>query len=234
MVGGLIIGSYAATQGTSDTGDVAVVTQTETVTGTPTATGTEEPTGTATGSATPTATETPGPKQYEAAPELTIDTKKTYFATIRTTKGDIRVQLDAVKATQTVNSFVFLAREGYFDGVTFDRVLPGFVAQVGKPSGLDGPGYTIPDESNDLKHETGVVAMAKPNDPQTGLPEPNSAGAEFYITFAPQPSLDGTNTVFGKVVTGMEVLQQLVPRDPSGGGDPPPGDTILTITIEEQ
>ncbi len=147
----------------SGSGDVSVVTQTQT--------------------STPltTSTTTPGLKEFGKAPDVTIDTTRAYFATIKTAKGDIRIQLDAVKATQTVNSFVFLAREGYFDGVTFHRVLPGFVAQAGDPTGTGsgGPGYTVPDESNDLKHESGVIAMAKPADPETGLPVPNSARSQF-------------------------------------------------------
>jgi len=227
MGASLIVGSICTTQ-TQDTGDVVVITQT----GTPTATGTGTATGTPDASATPTGTA--GPKQYEQAPAMMIDPAASYVAVIKTAKGDIHVQLDAARAPQTVNSFVFLARDGYFDGVTFHRVIPGFVAQAGDPTGTGAgnPGYTIPDEQNDLTHEAGVIAMAKPGDPATGLPQPNSAGSQWYITYTPQPSLDGRYTVFGRVIEGMEVLQQITPRDPSQDPNAPAGDEIITIEIE--
>lgn len=227
MGSSLIVGSLCS-RNRQDTGDVVVITQT----GTATATETGTATGTPDGSVTPT--ETVGPKQYEKAPDMMIDPAASYVAVIKTTKGDIRLQLDAAKAPQTVNSFVFLAREGYFDGVTFHRVIPGFVAQAGDPTGTGsgGPGYTIPDEQNDLKHDAGVIAMAKPGDPATGLPLPNSAGSQWYITYTPQPSLDGNYTVFGKVIAGMDVLAQLTPRDPSQDPNAAAGDVITTIEIE--
>lgn len=227
MGSSLIVGSLCS-MSTQDTGDVVVITQT----GTATATETGTATGTPDGSVTPTGTV--GPKQYEKAPDMMIDPAASYVAVIKTSKGDIRVQLDAAKAPQTVNSFVFLARDGYYDGVTFHRVIPGFVAQAGDPTGTGagGPGYTIPDEQNDLKHEAGVIAMAKPGDPATGLPQPNSAGSQWYITYAPQPSLDGNYTVFGKVIAGMDVLAQLTPRDPSQDPNAPAGDEIISIEIE--
>ncbi len=240
----------------------ATVTETPSASATPTGTGTPDvtatatlststtptPTGTPDGSATPTPTPSPGPtstpeptaspgpKQYAKAPEMTIDTAKKYFATMKTARGDIRIELDAIAAPKTVNSFVFLAREGFYDGVTFHRVLPGFVAQAGAPTGTGGggPGYTIPDEQNDLKHDVGVIAMAKPSDPQTVQPLPDSAGSQFYITLAPEHHLDGLYTVFGHVVEGMDVLKALTPRDPSSGAELPPGDVIVSITIEEQ
>ncbi len=176
-----------------------------------------------------TATPTAQAGKYSAPPPMTIDTNKTYVATIKTDKGDIMVELNAKAAPQTVNNFVFLAREHFYDGTTFHRVIPGFVAQGGDPTGTGtgGPGYTIPDEQNDLKHEEGVIAMAKSS-------APNSAGSQFYITLAPQPSLDGHYTVFGKVTAGMDVVKSLTPRDPSKGGNLPPGDKIQTITIEEK
>jgi cyclophilin family peptidyl-prolyl cis-trans isomerase len=237
MVGGLIIGAVATNQPV-DTGDVQVITQTVTPSQTPITTGTPSGTGTPGGSVTPggTVTGTPGPQQYDALPAMAIDTAKTYFATIRTAKGDIRIQLDAAKAPQTVNSFVFLAREGFYDGTTFHRVIPGFVAQGGDPTGTGagGPGYTVPDETNDLTHEPGVIAMAKNSDPQSGLPVPNSAGSQFYLTYVATPWLNGSYTVFGRVVAGQDVLQQLTPRDPSQGGNLPAGDVIQTIAIEEQ
>jgi len=164
---------------------------------------------------------------YSAPPPLTIDTANQYFATIRTEKGDIRIELFDDVAPNTVNNFVFLAREGFYDGVTFHRVLPGFVAQAGD-RGPGTPGYTVNDEINDNRHVRGAVAMAK-------LPGADDFGSQFYIAYPDLPSLDGTYTVFGQVVEGMEVVDALAPRDPDPN-DPdalPPGDAIITIEIEE-
>ncbi len=158
-------------------------------------------------------------KTYPSAPALQIDASKTYIATITLAKGgEIKAQLDPRAAPQTVNSFVFLARDGFYDGLTFHRVEPGFVIQGGDPigNGSGGPGYTIPDEKNDLKHEEGALAMAKSS-------APNSAGSQFYITLAPQPALDATYTVFGKVTSGGDLVKQVAK-----------GDRISTITIEER
>lgn len=196
------------------------------------ATRTATPAAGATGSpaaATPRPT-TPAGKTYPSAPAMTIDPSKSYFATIKTAKGDIRIQLFPDIAPQTVNSFVFLARDGYFDGVTFHRVIPDFVAQTGDPTGTggSGPGYTIPDEfSSDRPYDTGVVGMAN-----TG--QPNSNGSQFFITYSRQTALDGKYTVFGQVVEGMEVATALAPRNPQTNPNAPPGDAITTITIEEQ
>ena len=170
-----------------------------------------------------------GTKQYAAAPPMLIDTTKKYTATLKTAKGDIVIQLFADKAPITVNSFVFLARQGYFDGVTFHRVLPGFVAQGGDPTGTGsgGPGYEFKNEDNDLKFDApGVVAMANAGR--------DTNGSQFYITYAPQPSLDGGYTIFGKVVEGMSVAEALTPRDPSKDPGAPPGDVIEKVTIEEK
>lgn len=161
-------------------------------------------------------------------PPLTIDTSKDFVAVIRTAKGDIRVQLFAQDAPQTVNNFVYLARQGFYDGLTFHRVIPGFVAQGGDPlgNGTGGPGYFLPDEQNDLPHEAGVIAMARTADGRT-------SGSQFYITYTPQPQLDEMGfTVFGKVISGMDVLESLTPRQPGQPGAPP-GDEIITIEIEE-
>lgn len=166
----------------------------------------------------------------QGPPEMVIDAGKQYFATIELEKGgSIRIQLFAQDAPQTVNNFVYLARRGYYDGVTFHRVIPGFVAQGGDPTGTGagGPGWTIPDEVNQHKHGEGAVAMAK-------TARPNSAGSQFYITLAPQPMLDGTYTVFGQVVEGMDVVKSITPRDPQQNPSAPPGDRIKTITIEER
>src|SRR3712207_200583 len=135
---------------------------------------------------------------------MQIDPNKQYFATIRTEKGDIRLELFPKEAPQTVNNFVFLARNDFYDNVTFHRVLEGFVAQGGDPTGTGsgGPGYMLPQEDNNLAHETGVIAMAR--SPQ------GVSGSQFYITLSPQPSLDAQGfTPFGRVVSGMDVVRSL-------------------------
>ncbi len=149
---------------------------------------------------------------------MTIDAAKSYAATLVTSKGTIELSLDPKAAPRTVNSFVFLAREKYYDGLTFHRVVPDFVIQGGDPAGdgTGGPGYTIPDEVNSLKHVDGALAMAKAE-------APNSAGSQFYITLGAQPSLDGGYTVFGVVTSGLENVKKIVR-----------GDTITTITITER
>ncbi|MCH8814092.1 MAG: peptidylprolyl isomerase [Chloroflexi bacterium] len=167
-------------------------------------------------------------KQYDARPELTIDTSKTYTAIVKTERGDITIQLRPDLAPEHVNSFVFLAREGFYDGVTFHRVIPGFVAQAGDPTGTGsgGPGYTVPAEFSDEKFVRGTLGMARSS-------ELNSAGSQFYINFDATPTLDGQYTIFGNVSEGMDVVDCLTARDPS---DPnaPPGDAIVTIEIIEE
>jgi cyclophilin family peptidyl-prolyl cis-trans isomerase len=160
---------------------------------------------------------------------MAIDAQKSYVAVLETDKGVIRIKLLPDIAPQTVNSFVFLAREGYFDGVTFHRVLPGFVAQGGDPTGTGGggPGYRLPDEFSDRPIDKGIVAMAN-----TG--QPNSGGSQFFITYTRQASLDGGYTVFGEVTEGMDVAESLTPRDPRTNPNAPPGDRMIKVTIEEQ
>ncbi len=172
------------------------------------------------------------PRQYDAPPEMTIDPNKHYQATIKTDKGDIVVELDAQAAPVTVNNFVFLAREGWYDGVTFFRVLPGFVAQAGDPTntGIGGPGYELPAEIG-LLHEAGAIAMARRSDQIN--PERKSSGSQFYIAIEPLPDLDNKYTVFGYVTEGMDVVRALTPRDPTQNPDAPPGDKIITIEIQE-
>lgn len=168
--------------------------------------------------------------QFTACPPMSIDTGKQYFATLETERGDIVIELFADKAPLAVNSFIFLAEQGWFDGITFHRVLPGFVAQAGDPSGtgFGGPGYAFDNETSpDLKFdEPGVVGMANAG--------PGSNGSQFFITFAPAPQLDGGYTIFGQVVEGMDVAEQLSPRDPSQDMGLPPGDEIVKVTIEEK
>ncbi len=169
-------------------------------------------------------------KQFTQCPPMTIDPTKQYVATLHTVKGDIVIELYADKAPITVNSFIFLAQKGWFDGVTFHRVMPGFVAQTGDPSGTGygTPGYAFKNEiSPDLKFDgPGVVGMANAG--------ADSNGSQFFITYSAQPKLDGQYTVFGHVIQGMEVVTSLTPRDPSTSGDLPPGDEILSVTIEEK
>jgi cyclophilin family peptidyl-prolyl cis-trans isomerase len=158
---------------------------------------------------------------YSAPPEMQIDPDTSYTATISTEKGDIVVQLDAGAAPQTVNNFVFLAREGFYDGLTFHRVEPGFVIQGGDPlgSGRGGPGYTVPAEIK-LPHVEGAIAMARQGDAVN--PTRASSGSQFYITLAPTPFLDGGYTAFGRVTGGMDVVKSIAV-----------GDFIDTIVISE-
>ena len=169
--------------------------------------------------------------QWDKPPAMQIDPSKQYFAILKTEKGDIRIQLFADKAPKTVNNFVFLARQGFYDNITFHRVIPGFIAQTGDPTGTGsgGPGYTIEDEFNpDLKHDRpGRVSMANKGRPNTG-------GSQFFITYAPAPHLDGHHTIFGQVVEGMDVLEKLTERRPSQNPNAPPGDKLLTVEIEER
>jgi peptidylprolyl isomerase len=182
------------------------------------------------GSSTGATTGSTGAKQWSSAPAMTIDVNKQYTAHIQTVKGTVDVLLLPKVAPQAVNSFVFLARQHYFDGVTFHRVLPGFMAQGGDPTGTGtgGPGYTFANETSTglTFDQAGVVAMAN-----TG--QPNSNGSQFFITYAAQPSLNGGYTIFGHVTNGMAAVQALTPRDPTANPTTP-GDAITTVTIDEQ
>ena len=145
------------------------------------------------------------PKQWATAPEMTIDVKKNYSVTLQTNRGDIVLELYPQHAPKTVNNYVFLINEGFYDGVTFHRVISNFMIQGGDPtgSGRGGPGYRFEDETrgNPLRHEAGVISMANAG--------PNTNGSQFFITHSPQPHLDGKHTVFGKVVTGMDVVNAI-------------------------
>ena len=169
-------------------------------------------------------------KQFTAPPPMLIDVKKQYFATVAMVKGgQFVIQLYPDKAPATVNNFVFLADKGFFSCVTFHRVIDGFMAQGGDPTGTGngGPGYQIPDETNDLIFDkAGVVAMAN-----TG--QPNSGGSQFFITFAPQDYLNGGYTIFGQVISGMDVVNGLTRRDPTQNPSFS-GDTIQSVTISEK
>ena len=169
-------------------------------------------------------------RQYTECPPAVIDPLKAYTATIETEKGDIVIELFPDVAPQTVNSFVFLAQEGWFDDAPFHRVLPGFMAQGGDPTGtgLGGPGYAFANETSDdlIFDRAGLVAMANSG--------PDTNGSQFFITYGPAEHLNGGYTIFGEVLEGMDVLESLTPRDPSQGGVLPTGDTIITITIVEE
>lgn len=158
-------------------------------------------------------------KQWNTPPELIIDVTKSYSAIINTSKGIIEIKFSPEHAPKTVNNFVFLAREGYYDGVSFHRVIPDFVIQGGDPTGTGrgGPGYKFEDElkNNPLKHERGIISMANAG--------PNTNGSQFFITHSPQSHLNGKHTVFGKVVNGLEVVDMIEE-----------GDLMVEVTINEE
>jgi cyclophilin family peptidyl-prolyl cis-trans isomerase len=167
-------------------------------------------------------------KAYTQCPEMTIDRTKQYFATLETTQGDVVIELYPDKAPTTVNSFIFLANEGWFDNIDFHRVIPGFVAQTGDPSGtgLGSPGYAFGNEINDLLYDgPGVVGMANSG--------PDTNGSQFFIAYDALPQLDGGYTIFGKVVEGMDNLVKLTEIDPQQGTVAEP-DVLLSVTIEEK
>jgi peptidylprolyl isomerase len=170
------------------------------------------------------------PKTYSVPPPMTIDPKKTYTATITTPRGDIQVKLRPDLAPQTVNSFVFLAKEGFYNGLTWHRVLQNFMAQGGDPEGTGGggPGYLLPDEFTNkvLFDKPGIVAMAK-------TAAPNSAGSQFFITTAPAPFLNEKYTIFGEVTKGQDIVNGIPLRDPDQNPTQP-GEQIVKITISEQ
>lgn len=172
------------------------------------------------------------PKQYASPPAMQIDPKKTYRAVMNTSKGAIAIDLLADRAPITVNNFVFLARDGFYDGVIFHRVLDGFMAQGGDPTGTGrgGPGYRWDDEPAALKlrHDApGTLSMANAG--------PNTNGSQFFITFVPTPHLDGNHAVFGRVADGpsLEALHSLQRIDPQRPSASVAADQILSISIEE-
>ena len=168
------------------------------------------------------------PKQWAAPPEMSIDPQKNYTATLVTDKGDIVLKLFAEKTPRTVNNFVFLAREGFYDGTIFHRVIADFMAQGGAPTGTGrgGPGYRFADEFHpDLRHsKPGILSMANAG--------PNTNGSQFFITHIPTPWLDGKHSVFGEVIEGMEVLLSIPPRNPMRPEYP--GVKIQQVLIEER
>lgn len=157
-------------------------------------------------------------KQWSSPPAMLIDPKKSYYATMETEKGTIEIQLYPQYAPKTVNNFVFLAREGFYDDIKFHRVISDFMIQGGDPTGTGrgGPGYKFEDEvkGNPLTHEAGVISMANAG--------PNTNGSQFFITHSPQPHLNGKHTVFGKVTSGKDVVD-VIRQD----------DMITKVTIRE-
>ncbi|MBN1367686.1 MAG: peptidylprolyl isomerase [Dehalococcoidales bacterium] len=147
---------------------------------------------------------------------MTIDTKKKYTATMKTQRGDLVLELFAADAPNTVNNFVFLAREGFYDDTVFHRVIAGFMAQGGDPTGTGsgGPGYRFADEFSRRKHLTGSLSMANAG--------PNTNGSQFFICYEPQAHLDGHHSVFGQLTKGMDIHQQIKQ-----------GDKLIKVTIEE-
>jgi len=150
---------------------------------------------------------------------MEIDPQRSYLISMETTRGIIEIELYARYAPVTVNNFVFLTRQGFYDGISFHRVINNFVVQGGDPTGTGagGPGYRFQDEvnNNPLKHETGVLSMANAG--------PNTNGSQFFITHSPQPHLNGKHTVFGKVVKGMDVVNSI--RQ---------GDVMTKVTVTEK
>jgi cyclophilin family peptidyl-prolyl cis-trans isomerase/protein-disulfide isomerase len=162
---------------------------------------------------------------YDSCPTMIIDPAREYYATLVTDKGNIFIELDPEAAPLAVNNFVYLALDGFYDGVTFHRVFPGYIAQAGDPSGtgFGGSGYAFEREETGLQFDApGVLAM-----------DSEANGSQFFITYAPLDSLDGSYTIFGRVLEGLDVLEALTSRDPSDGVNQPPGDEIITILIEE-
>ena len=168
-------------------------------------------------------------KQYSTPPAMQIDPNKRYLATFHTSKGDFTAELFASQAPITVNNFVTLARDGFYNGTTFHRVIRGFMAQGGDPTGTGtgGPGYQWNDEPGALAlpHDSaGILSMANAGR--------NTNGSQFFITFTATPHLNGKHAVFGRIVSGMDVVNSLRERDPQR--DRQPGDAITSIDISEQ
>jgi len=168
-------------------------------------------------------------KQYSVPPAMTIDTSKRYLATFKMAKGgEFVIELYPDKAPITVNNFVFLAREGFYDNTTFHRVLSDFMAQGGDPTGTGGggPGYRFVNEDSDLRFDkAGVLAMANAGR--------DTNGSQFFITFGPQPRLDGGYTIFGQVIEGLDVVLDIRLRDPQQFPDYE-GDVLESVTITEE
>jgi cyclophilin family peptidyl-prolyl cis-trans isomerase len=170
-----------------------------------------------------------GEKTYKSCPPMVIDPAKQYEATIKTDAGDVVVKLYPDKAPLAVNSFVYLAREGWFNNTIFHRVLENFVAQGGDPSssGMGGPGYQFKNENTTAQFDReGLLAMANSG--------PDTNGSQFFITYAPLANLNGGYTIFGEVTQGMDVAKKIKLRDPASAAALPPGTKILSVDIREK
>ena len=171
-----------------------------------------------------------GERQFTDCPPMTIDPKKQYIATLKTEKGNVVLELFADKAPVTVNSFVFLARNGWYDNITFHRVIPNLFAQTGDPSGSGKgtPGYYVITEITPSLtfNKPGMVAMVNSG--------PDTSGSQFFITYAPTAQYDRNYTIFGQVLAGMDVLQSLTSRNAQPGIETPPGDRLISVTVEEK
>jgi cyclophilin family peptidyl-prolyl cis-trans isomerase len=171
-----------------------------------------------------------GKRQFTSCPPMTVTTNGQYLATLHTEKGDVVLELFADKAPATVNSFIFLANNGWYDDITFHRVIPNVYAQTGDPSGTGkgNPGYYIITEilPSLTFNKPGLVAMVNSG--------PDTSGSQFFITYAPVAQYDGKYTIFGQVLKGMDVLLALTPRDAQPGADTPPGDKLINITVTEK
>ena len=171
-----------------------------------------------------------GNRHFTECPPMLVQRTKQYIATLHTEKGDVVIQLLPDKAPFTVNSFVFLAQNGWYDDITFHRVIPDLYAQTGDPSGTGKgtPGfYVVTEITSDLTFDKpGMVAMVNSG--------PDSSGSQFFITYDAAPQFDGQYTIFGQVLSGMDVLESLTPRDAQIGVETPPGDKLLSVTIEEK
>ncbi len=154
-------------------------------------------------------------KHYNAPPQMQIETNRTYHVVIKTNKGDIHLDLNPAEAPMTVNNFVTLARDGYYDGVTFHRVVPRFVIQGGDPTGTGsgGPGYKFKDEAVKRPYKAGTVAMANAG--------PHTNGSQFFICLEDQPGLPPNYTIFGDTVAGMDVVRNIRV-----------GDVMQSVTVE--
>jgi cyclophilin family peptidyl-prolyl cis-trans isomerase len=165
--------------------------------------------------------------KWDSPPKMQIDINKKYTAIMETVKGTLVLELFARDVPRTVNNFVFLARQGYYDGTTFHRVIPGFMAQGGDPTGTGsgGPGYVFDNEITVHGHDAGALSMANAG--------ANTNGSQFFICYTAQHRLDGSYSVFGQLVEGMDVLKQITPRDPTQNPKYP-GDKIIKVTIKEE
>lgn len=167
-------------------------------------------------------------KQWNQPPEMEIDPELQYFAILQTGRGEIELELFADKAPVTVNNFVFLSKQNFYNDTIFHRVIADFMAQGGDPTGTGrgGPGYRFQDEFDaSLKHDKpGMLSMANSG--------PNTNGSQFFITHVPTPWLDNKHTVFGQVIQGMDVLLSIPPRDPQSPEYP--GVTLKSISIHKK